>query len=821
MNRNMTLPVLLFLLAVSSMTGAGVKEDQQFLAAVRDGKIAEVRQYLAHGMNADTRNAGNDETALMIASNTANIEMMEVLISAGARVDAKTGSGQGVLGVAVAQHRHESVKFLLQHGAKIKQLRRTRPAAFHGIPIEPKNEVADALFLAVLYDQELLKMLLAAGADVDSAKPSSDRTALMEAAYFGKTDAVKQLLEAGADVNRKDKQGTTAFDIALQVNDIRQREEYPGIRRLLLEYGAKPTGATAGRAYAVAIEQVDIPFLEGLVAHHVDMNQPAGSGDYPLRLAVKKNSVEMSRFLIEHGADPDIRSRKDGRTAIFDALKNPELFRLLVQHHASFDVRDDRGYTVLASAMSLADANTITEIINSGHVGDVIRENGGQLLMTAVNRKLPDIAALLIRQGADVEYLGTGYFEGKTPLQLAFDRGNKDAALVLIKSGADIHRIKKGHAPFLFRTNDFDLTRALLEAGANINEIYAGETPLLYLLHSLDRDKNIRIVEFLLENGARADIGDAEKYQFVMYQLCLKGELPLVKRLSAAGVPLNQISSRPRTPLVGASMNGSVDLVRFLLDRGARVNDYYELVGLYYWNDTLQQSLPSELTQRVSPLTAAAEAGNRDVLALLINRGADVNVILHSGMNALMLVVDDGSHAEEVVSERRRRDTESYLRERNMASSVAAMKAFRDETRVREKPEIADSSTASATVPKDVTVIDTIDLETDGSEYKRYRVQQEQEKIRLKKQREANRIDMMKLLIDAGTDVNRQDEVFGQTPLMQAIRIGDPRAVKLLLDAGARPDLRDKAGKTPSDYASASGDSTILQMLRSATANTH
>jgi hypothetical protein len=179
---------------------------------------------------------------------------------------------------------------------------------------------------------------------------------------------------------------------------------------------------------------------------------------------------------------------------------------------------------------------------------------------------------------------------------------------------------------------------------------------------------------------------------------------------------------------------------------------------------------------------------------------------------------------------------ERYTRERNASSSVAALQAFGEETRVRKKEQPPESASQTPGLPRDVTVVETvkaaglpkgviavesIDISAKDTEYSRYQLQQEQERSRLQQRRKAARFDMMKLLIGAGTDVNRQDEVFGQTPLMQAIRAGDLQAVNMLLDAGARLDLRDKAGKTPADYANASGDSAILQMIRGATASTH
>jgi ankyrin repeat protein len=75
---------------------------------------------------------------------------------------------------------------------------------------------------------------------------------------------------------------------------------------------------------------------------------------------------------------------------------------------------------------------------------------------------------------------------------------------------------------------------------------------------------------------------------------------------------------------------------------------------------------------------------------------------------------------------------------------------------------------------------------------------------------------MMKTLIKADVEVNRQDEVFGLTALMQAIRAGDSEAVKLLLSSSARLDIRGKAGRTAADHANEAGNREIVEMIRRA-----
>jgi serine/threonine-protein phosphatase 6 regulatory ankyrin repeat subunit B len=482
------------------------------------------------------------------------------------------------------------------------------------------------------------------------------------------------------------------------------------------------------------------------------------------------------------------------------------------------DTRNPKtGETALMMAWEIRDIKMMELLITAG--ARVDQEDGGRLLMGAINSTRPDIAAMLIRHGADINYVDSRYFGSETPLQAAFNRGRKDVALLLIKSGADIHKIKEGSAPLLHRTSDIDLIRALLDAGSDVNETYNGNTALFYALNSVSRTIDRETVDLLLHKGARMDAGDPDQTLLLMYRLCIEGDMPLLRKLYAVGAPVNSLNGKSWTPLIGAARNGSVELVEFLLDRGARVNDVYEYLLANYGENPINLTHPTEILMQESPVTAAIEAGNKEALAVLISRGADANMIYHSGMNALMLVVDDGVHAEEVIRERRRRDMENYTRERNSPSSVAALQAFQEETRGREKPKPPGSAAQATILAKDV-VTRISSAQTGESEYDhRYRLQQEQERDRRKQRRHANRIDMMKILIDADIDLNRQDDVFGQTPLIQAIRIGDPRAVKLLLDAGARLDLPDKSGKTPANYASESGNPEILKMIHSDVAN--
>lgn len=68
---------------------------------------------------------------------------------------------------------------------------------------------------------DVMAMLGSGRVDVNAKEPVYGRTALMVASDWGHFEIVKYLVENGANVNLKDKDGKTALDFA-ETNEIRQ-----------------------------------------------------------------------------------------------------------------------------------------------------------------------------------------------------------------------------------------------------------------------------------------------------------------------------------------------------------------------------------------------------------------------------------------------------------------------------------------------------------------------------------------------------------------------------------------------------------------------
>jgi ankyrin repeat protein len=73
---------------------------------------------------------------------------------------------------------------------------------------------------------------------------------------------------------------------------------------------------------------------------------------------------------------------------------------------------------------------------------------------------------------------------------------------------------------------------------------------------------------------------------------------------------------------------------------------------------------------------------------------------------------------------------------------------------------------------------------------------------------------VVKLLLEKGAELEAKD-MFGQTPLSQAVRAGNGReaVVKMLLEKGAELEAKDKDGQTPLSWAAENGYEAMVKLL--------
>lgn len=119
-----------------------------------------------------------------------------------------------------------------------------------------------------------------------------------------------------------------------------------------------------------------------------------------------------------------------------------------------------------------------------------------------------------------------------------------------------------------------------------------------------------------------------------MWQAAMNGNLPLLQGLVALGLDVNESMDRDdpadpnpfyqaEGPILQAAGHGHLEMVRWLLERGARIN--YEVHG----------------RRRCLPLVDAAIHGHLQVVKLLVEHGADIHHMFN-GYNPITWAEDNG-----------------------------------------------------------------------------------------------------------------------------------------------------------------------------------
>ena len=240
-------------------------------------------------------------------------------------------------------------------------------------------------------------------------------TPLMYAAEIGSLDAMRLLIDRGADVNAQNAFGSTA--LMWSVSD-------PAKVRLLLDHGAQVnTVAKSGRTALIiaaftnpSAEVVKLLLAKGAKVDVMDQRHVT-----PLNAATFGNDTATVRLLLDAGADMDTPDTFIGLTPLMNAAgnRNVEAVKLLIAKGAKVN------------------AVSKTEGLPKIQTGTV--EFGGwtSLLMAAAFGP-PEAVKTLLDAGAKIDAQD---YRGFTPLMLAVgtDRYDRRTVNLVLSHGADLH----------------------------------------------------------------------------------------------------------------------------------------------------------------------------------------------------------------------------------------------------------------------------------------------------------------------------------------------------------------------------------------------
>jgi len=305
--------------------------------------------------------------ALFAAIQRGNAGEVDRLLESGANPDAMDADGVPALMTAALFANADVVERLLARGAD---------------PNRPGPGGATALIWAAP-DVEKMRRLINHGANVN-ARAETDRTALLVTASYPATlNALRLLLDRGADLRAQDRGGSTALSLAIRSGSV-------DVVRFLVDKGLDPK-ALPPAAQRAGFARNDLPTTDFLlmtpstpgpdlfgaaatwqpadrVARWIELganvNANTGAGQYartPLMNAVASEAegADTVRLLLDRGADPNARMT-EGETSLDWAIYSGDRAKIqaLEQHGAVRGNGPRRDEIPPPSAGGIADART-------------------------------------------------------------------------------------------------------------------------------------------------------------------------------------------------------------------------------------------------------------------------------------------------------------------------------------------------------------------------------------------------------------------------------------------------------------------------------
>jgi ankyrin repeat protein len=413
----------------------------------------------------------------------------------------------------------------------------------------------------------------------------------------------------------------------------------------------------------------------------------------------------------------------------------------------------DTGKLSLANAAKQGDQEAVRSLLNGAAKKDIAGPEGTAALIAAATRNDVAMVDLLLAAGADPKAANE---YGATALYAAAESEDPAVTVKLLAAGADPNlALFSGETPVMLaaRQGHVATVRALLEGGADpsAKEKNGQQTALMWAI----AEHHSAVTEELVKH--KADVNARSRTGFTALMFAARGDLASARTLLNAGADPNvAIPDWGGTALIIAATMGKTDIVAALLDKGANPNqrDKNSFTALH---SAVRNSDYGE--------DAAERAIAVATVKVLIAHGADVNARLNQekptvrGLDELEL---QGATPLALAAE-----------VNNLEAIKALVAAGADPTITTEKGSTALMLASGA-----------------ATDVQRARSIEER----------ALAIDTAKYLVEHGVDVNAVGQ-FGWTALHNAAYQGLNDVIDYLVSKGAKIDAKDGFGQTPLSIA--------------------
>ena len=332
----------------------------------------------------------------------------------------------------------------------------------------------------------------------------------------GNVEAIKDLIQKGANINHQDEHGWTFLHLALAKGE----EE---MVQVFLEANADPNICSNGLTSPLmtAFNRGHYKMFECLIQKGANVNHHDEENWSVLFSACLSGNEEIVDILLNANADPNVCT-EEGKSPLMMAsqMGNVSIIKKLLLAEAGINKEDGKGLTAFEIAMiygmdeavevlPLPDAfkRLLTDLKDENFDYEVY---GKVVTLTKNLQALPSsrLINLLVQKGFEVNHR----LDGRTPLMFAAKKGNPHIVKNLLDIGADINlqsTLDGETALFFAVSNNKEATVDLLlkeKADPNISRNDNKKTPLM----EASSDGHLSMVKKLLLYGANVNLKDTD-----------------------------------------------------------------------------------------------------------------------------------------------------------------------------------------------------------------------------------------------------------------------------------------------------------------------
>ena len=780
-------------------------------------------------------------TPLLLACSTAQTELVKILLKAKADPNIAYADGEASLHAAVAAYcSKETIQEIIDCGADVNAVnKRGRTALLLGCFYRQMDSVkvllgagadpaiADEEGFSCVHaaidgrcSKDILQALIIHGAQI-SAKRKDGTNALLRACTTGQSESVQFLLEAGADVNIASPNGNTCLHEAvygycsgktlqaiiqygLNANTLSKTSKTALIVacyktqaesvKFLLQNGADPNISDANgytSLHAAVHGRCTNETLQEIIAHGVYVNAQDTGGATALWLACSYRQYDSAKILLEAGSNPNIATT-NRNTSLHAAVSgqvycSKNLIQTLIDHGVDVNATNKNNTTALMLVCEKGIKGAINILLNAGANPNIADVDGNSVIHQAVRFCSKEILQAVIRHGADVN---AANMKNVTALMMAYHNGNIDAISVLLDSASDPDIIIDGKTRTLLHYAveegcSVEVLLAIFNHSADVNAVNKNNVTALMIAFEKGNEGAINA---LLNAGADLNITDVEGNSGVHHAVILNCNSKILQAVINQNVNVNATNMKNETALMIACQKGNESAIHILMNAGADPNivDVDGNSGVHHAviEDCNSEMLQSLINQCQLVNVNATNMNNETALMIACERGNEgaINILLNAGADPNIADVYGNSGIHHVVLQCCGEEIVQAII--NHGANVDAT----NRNNVTALMKACQTGNVDAVKVLLRSGADPNITDTDGNTWLHFAVDV------------ICKTEVLQTIIDHVDDVNATN-IYNTTALMKACFRNDMNAINVLLNAGADPAITDIHGCTWIHYA--------------------